>query len=75
MPILNSINQMLEEMSEWRQTLHQIPSAGLQLFVFQEHPTQPCSFLKLNPVQTKHALGLGDHADVGEALGVLEFGG
>ena len=30
MPILNSINQMLKEMSEWRQDLHQIPELGLE---------------------------------------------
>ncbi len=30
MPILNSINQMLDEMSEWRQHLHQNPEIGLK---------------------------------------------
>ena len=30
MPILNSINQMLGEMKEWRQDLHKIPEIGLQ---------------------------------------------
>ena len=30
MPILNSINQMLTEMTEWRQDLHKIPEIGLE---------------------------------------------
>ena len=30
MPILNSINQMLKEMTEWRQHLHQNPEIGLK---------------------------------------------
>ena len=30
MPVLNSINQMLEEMKSWRQDLHKIPEIGLQ---------------------------------------------
>ena len=30
MPILNSINQMQNQMKEWRQFLHQIPEIGLQ---------------------------------------------
>ena len=30
MPILNSINQMLDEMKSWRQDLHKIPEIGLQ---------------------------------------------
>ncbi len=30
MPILNSINQMLSEMTEWRQDLHKIPEIGLE---------------------------------------------
>ena len=30
MPILNSINQMQDEMKKWRQDLHQIPEIGLQ---------------------------------------------
>ena len=34
MPILNSINQMQEEMKEWRKDLHRIPEIGLQ-----EHKT------------------------------------
>ena len=32
MPILNSINQMQDEMKEWRQDLHKIPEIGLQEF-------------------------------------------
>lgn len=34
MPVLNSINQMLKEMTEWRQHLHKIPEIGLE-----EHKT------------------------------------
>ena len=34
MPILNSINQMHDEMQEWRQDLHRIPEIGLE-----EHKT------------------------------------
>ncbi len=30
MPVLNSINQMLKEMTEWRQDLHKIPEIGLE---------------------------------------------
>ena len=30
MPILNSINQMQDEMKEWRHDLHQIPEIGLE---------------------------------------------
>jgi len=30
MPILNSINQMLEEMKSWRRDLHKIPEIGLE---------------------------------------------
>ena len=30
MPILNSINQMQNEMKEWRQELHKIPEIGLE---------------------------------------------
>ena len=30
MPVLNSINQMLNEMTEWRHDLHRIPEIGLE---------------------------------------------
>ena len=30
MPVLNSINQMYEEMKDWRQDLHRIPEIGLK---------------------------------------------
>ena len=36
MPILNSINQMQEEMKEWRQDLHQIPEIGLEEYKTSE---------------------------------------
>ena len=32
MPVLNSINQMQDEMTEWRQDLHKIPEIGLEEF-------------------------------------------
>ena len=32
MPVLNSINQMQDEMTEWRQNLHKIPEIGLKEF-------------------------------------------
>ena len=30
MPVLNSINQMLNEMTKWRHDLHKIPEIGLE---------------------------------------------
>ena len=30
MPVLNSINQMLDEMKSWRQDLHKNPEIGLE---------------------------------------------
>ena len=36
MPVLNSINQMQEEMKEWRQDLHQIPEIGLKEYKTSE---------------------------------------
>ena len=35
MPILNSINQMQDQMTEWRQDLHKIPEIGLHLLDFR----------------------------------------
>ncbi|MBS56424.1 MAG: peptidase M20 [Rickettsiales bacterium] len=37
MPILNSINQMHDEMKEWRQDLHQIPEIGLKEYKTSEY--------------------------------------
>ncbi len=37
MPILNSINQMLAEMTEWRQDLHKIPEIGLEEYETSEY--------------------------------------
>tara|TARA_Y100000590_G_C15731703_1_gene1017282 strand:- start:1193 stop:2368 length:1176 start_codon:yes stop_codon:yes gene_type:complete len=37
MPILNSINQMLTEMKEWRQHLHQNPEIGLEEYKTSEY--------------------------------------
>ena len=36
MPILNSINQMQEEMKDWRQDLHRIPEIGLKEYKTSE---------------------------------------
>ena len=36
MPILNSINQMLNEMKSWRQDLHKIPEIGLEEYKTSE---------------------------------------
>ena len=43
MPVLNSINQMQNEMQEWRQELHKIPEIGLE-----EHKTSEFIKNKLN---------------------------
>ena len=37
MPILNSINQMHDEMKKWRQDLHQIPEIGLKEYKTSEY--------------------------------------
>ena len=37
MPILNSINQMQDEMKEWRQDLHKIPEIGLEEYKTSEY--------------------------------------
>ena len=37
MPILNSINQMLNEMQSWRQDLHKIPEIGLEEYKTSEY--------------------------------------
>ena len=37
MPILNSINQMLDEMKSWRQDLHKIPEIGLEEYETSEY--------------------------------------
>ena len=36
MPVLNSINQMQEEMKDWRQDLHKIPEIGLREYKTSE---------------------------------------
>ena len=36
MPVLNSINQMQDQMKEWRQELHQIPEIGLKEYKTSE---------------------------------------
>ncbi len=37
MPILNSINQMQDEMKAWRQELHQIPEIGLEEYMTSKY--------------------------------------
>ena len=37
MPVLNSINQMQEEMREWRRDLHKIPEIGLEEYKTSEY--------------------------------------
>ena len=44
MPILNSINQMLDEMTEWRQNLHQIPEIVLKEYKTSEYVRQKLQF-------------------------------
>ena len=41
MPVLNSINQMQDEMKEWRQDLHKIPELGLEEFKTSKYITKP----------------------------------
>ena len=55
MPILNSINQMLDEMSEWRQHLHQIPEIGLE-----EHKTSEYVQKKLQSWNIAYKSGLAN---------------
>ena len=55
MPILNSINQMLDEMSEWRQNLHQIPEIGLK-----EHKTSAYVQQKLQSWNIEYKSGLAN---------------
>ena len=47
MPILNSINQMLAEMTEWRQDLHKIPEIGLEEYETSEYITVSYTHLTL----------------------------
>lgn len=55
MPILNSINQMLDEMSEWRQRLHQIPEIGLE-----EHKTSEYVQQKLKSWNIEYKFGFAN---------------
>ena len=55
MPILNSINQMLDEMSEWRQNLHQMPEIGLE-----EHKTSAYVQKKLQSWNIEYKSGLAN---------------
>ena len=55
MPILNSINQMLDEMSEWRQSLHQMPEIGLK-----EHKTSEYVQKKLQSWNIEFKSGLAN---------------
>ena len=53
MPILNSINQMLDKMSEWRQDLHTIPEIGLEEYKTSKYIQQK---LKLWNIDFKSGL-------------------
>ncbi len=55
MPILNSISQMLDEMSEWRQSLHEIPEIGLK-----EHKTSEYIQDKLKLWNIEYKFGLAN---------------
>ena len=52
MPILNSINQMQDEMTEWRQDLHKMPEIGLE-----EYKTSAYIKLKLDEWGIKYKEG------------------
>jgi len=48
MPVLNSINQMLNEMTEWRQDLHKIPEIGLEEYETSKYIKNKLSELNIN---------------------------
>ena len=48
MPILNSINQMQDQMTEWRQDLHKIPEIGLQEFETSKYIKNKLSEFNIN---------------------------
>ena len=47
MPILNSINQMLNEMQSWRQDLHKIPEIGLEEYETSKYIKKKLSEFKI----------------------------
>ena len=59
MPILNSINQMHDEMKKWRQDLHQIPEIGLK-----EYKTSEYIRNKLEEYILLNFVGFGSHVAV-----------
>ena len=48
MPVLNSINQMLDEMTEWRQDLHKIPEIGLEEYETSKYIKNKLKEFKIN---------------------------
>ena len=48
MPILNSINQMLGEMTEWRHDLHKIPEIGLEEYKTSKYIKNKLNEFKIN---------------------------
>ena len=48
MPVLNSINQMLQEMTEWRQDLHKIPEIGLEEYETSKYIINKLKELNIN---------------------------
>ncbi len=48
MPILNSINQMLGEMTEWRHDLHKIPEIGLEEYQTSKYIKNKLNEFKIN---------------------------
>ena len=65
MPILNSISQMKEEMTKWRQDLHQIPELG-----FEEFKTSEFIENKLKEWGVKHSTKIGKTGIVAQIIGV-----
>ena len=47
MPILNSINQMFDEMKSWRQDLHSIPEIGLEEYETSKYIKKKLSEFKI----------------------------
>ena len=48
MPVLNSINQMLDEMKTWRQDLHKIPEIGLEEYETSKYIKNKLNEFKIN---------------------------
>ena len=53
MPVLNSINQMLNEMTEWRHDLHKIPEIGLEEYETSNFIKNICNLTDFDLVKEK----------------------